>query len=308
MTKENHGDRNAQQGQNGHDNSRPFGHLHGVVIAGTSAFIALLLVSLFWPNLTERTKFFTSNFWNLVIAFTVIAQVKINRQQWQSMVDGLDRTDKMIENMQGQLTSMVHQETAMEGQLTAMREQTKIMDDSLKISQRAYVGVHSIETEWEAKRIAITIENTGRTPAEDVKAIVELRAMIPKQWLQPNEQELSIRKVENDFGHTKLFPGNLKIRIYAYLDGVPFKYYPLFVQGHGVIILRCWITYGDGFGNTQTTESAFSYLKDEHTKDGQWYTFPVRSADEWLKSTSITTHAPTVTITKDDRVGEGNPN
>ena len=244
---------------NNRDSNAMSSELLWVFMGGGIAIVVLLIASVWWPNLSERTKFFTGNFLNLIVALAVIAQGLIYRKQWA------------------------------------------VMERGLRVQARAYVGVHSIETEWNAERIAITIENTGHVPAEDIKATIELRAMIPKQWLQPNEEELSVRQVEHDFGHTKLFPGSLKIRTYAYLDRVPTKYHPLFVQGRGTMIIRCWISYGDGFGKSETTEAAFYYIKDEGTKEGQWYTFPVRSTDEWVKMQTVKTHSPHVAITERDQ-------
>ncbi len=56
-------------------------HLRPLLIAGTLAALFLLLASVFWPNLSERTKFFTGNVLNLVISVAVIAQVVIYRKQ-----------------------------------------------------------------------------------------------------------------------------------------------------------------------------------------------------------------------------------
>src|SRR5688572_24219447 len=119
-------ERKTENRNNGDD--RPFGYLYGVVIAGVWAFIVVLFVSLFWPNLTERTKFFTGNFFNILIAFTVIAQVVINRKQWEAMQD--------------QIEAVKRQEKITRGALRQAEQQTAIAEDALVIQSQSYVGVH----------------------------------------------------------------------------------------------------------------------------------------------------------------------
>jgi hypothetical protein len=60
------------QPQSDHNDSGP-SYLRWVFIGGGIAFVGLLAVSLLWPNLTERTKFFIGTLWVLVTAFAVIA-------------------------------------------------------------------------------------------------------------------------------------------------------------------------------------------------------------------------------------------
>jgi hypothetical protein len=74
---------------NGHRNSEP-SYLRLVFICGGIAVAGLLIASIWWPNLTERTKFFTGNLLNLIIALAVIAQVLIYRKQWNAMAEGLE--------------------------------------------------------------------------------------------------------------------------------------------------------------------------------------------------------------------------
>lgn len=92
MIKENDSDQYPAQSERGHNNGKP-GYLRWVFIVGGIAVGGLLIASICWPNLSERTKFFTGNLLNLVIALAVIAQVLIYRKQWESMRDALRRQE-----------------------------------------------------------------------------------------------------------------------------------------------------------------------------------------------------------------------
>jgi hypothetical protein len=133
MVEKNQTTKNAHDSDSGQGN-RNLGHFRGVLIGGAWAFIGLLLVSLFWPNLSERTKFFTGNLWNLVIAFAVIAQVRINHWQWQ-----------------------------------IMREQKRIAT----IGERAYLGIKNVKIDNPIMNNTIVVHalifNGGRTPALNIQ-------------------------------------------------------------------------------------------------------------------------------------------
>jgi hypothetical protein len=76
---------NAEQSNSSQTNGRPYGDMYWVYIIGAWSLIGLLLVAIFWPNMTERLKFFVATLWVLVTAFAVIAQAVIYRKQWAIM-------------------------------------------------------------------------------------------------------------------------------------------------------------------------------------------------------------------------------
>jgi hypothetical protein len=92
MVEENDTDHNSTDADDGHNNSKS-SYLSWVFIAGGIAVVGLLAASICWPNLTERTKFFTGNLLNLVIALAVIAQVLIYRKQWGAMRESIQRQE-----------------------------------------------------------------------------------------------------------------------------------------------------------------------------------------------------------------------
>jgi hypothetical protein len=93
MAKNNDTDHHGDKTNDGQSNGKP-SHLRWVFIGGGIAIAGLLLASIWWPNLTERTKFFTGNLLNLVIALAVIAQVLIYRKQWEIMQHTVTITER----------------------------------------------------------------------------------------------------------------------------------------------------------------------------------------------------------------------
>jgi hypothetical protein len=141
MSEHDQANNDAAKTGSGDDYRGSLGDLYWVVSSASIAFVLLLLAALFWPNLTERTKFFTTNLFNLMVAFAVIAQVIIYRQQWHVMQEGL--------------------------------KETRI---SREIENAAFVGVkdHLIESpplHIGSNKIDIGLVNSGRTPAFNVTTI-----------------------------------------------------------------------------------------------------------------------------------------
>jgi len=148
MVEENQAANNAND-TNGGQQYRYTGELKNVFIAGAWGLIGLILVAAYWPNLTERMKFFVGTLWVLVTAFAVIAQVVIYRKQWAVMEDGLKRSDASID---------------LSKQSIAFAEQSAIY------AQRAYVvaKIRDIGERDETLQFRLRIENSGNTPANDV--------------------------------------------------------------------------------------------------------------------------------------------
>lgn len=133
---------------NGHRNSEP-SYLRLVFICGGIAVAGLLVASIWWPNLTERTKFFTGNLLNLVIGLAVIAQVLIYRKQRDIMQN---------------------QWIAMRKSIAQAKAQTKILDRSFRASTRAYIFINEATLEdpiasGNYPYPKLVLQNSGKTPA-----------------------------------------------------------------------------------------------------------------------------------------------
>lgn len=146
MVEENSTDHNAKETKDGQSNG-PRGHLRSVFIAGAWAFIGLLLTAIFWPNLTERMKFFTGNLWNVVIAFAVIAQAVIYRKQWKIMGRQWRTANKQAEIAAKQI------------KLIAVSERAELAIKNI-IETRLAVG-HRPE-------VSVLFHNGGKTAARNV--------------------------------------------------------------------------------------------------------------------------------------------
>jgi len=159
MVESNQTSHNADQPNNGQDDSRPYGDMYWVYIIGAWAFIGLLLAAIFWPNMTERLKFFVATLWVLVTAFAVIAQVRINHRQWQIM--------------EGQWRVMGDQLKAMDDQRALVERSIESAEKNSIYAQRAYVvaKIRDIGEKDDTLQFRLRIENSGNTPANDVTVL-----------------------------------------------------------------------------------------------------------------------------------------
>jgi hypothetical protein len=173
-------------------------YLWRIVIYAGVAYLILLGLSLFWPNLAERTKFFTANALTLALLIVAIAQAVIYYSQQQIMqgqlveierqrkilFDSLTETQKLVKHNERLTDASEAQRDAMQGQLGAMNAQAEAMREqvefarkqveAINISERAYLGIENIGlTDLEVgkvPRIVMIMKNAGRTPAKKVKA------------------------------------------------------------------------------------------------------------------------------------------
>jgi hypothetical protein len=193
------------------------------------------------------------------------------------MDESLTKTDSVIEKM--------------EAQSEILRKQAKSMDESVVFGLRAYVGVHSIEMDLAAKRIFIQIENIGKVPASEIKVDVEMDIRIAlactpvgytaSPWSKPDAINLLSIPLRYDYGHAKLFPGNLKIKLIVPLDRwLTDEELFLIQQGHARFIVRGNINFCDGFNMDKNTAFALRY---SHRVDC-WLPHPVLSPEEEEKA------------------------
>jgi hypothetical protein len=197
------------------------------------------------------------------------------RQQWNAMQDGLERTDDVIKEMQGQSIIVAEQ-------VEIMRRQAKSMDESVVFGLRAYVGVHSVGVSfhYSAERVTLKIENIGKVPASKIK--IEVFAEIETQIENSTDASKVFEKTLiayyfADYGGNKLFPGNLPIQIV-----MPFRddfdverHHVLIEEGRERLIVRGNINFFDGFNADKNTLFAFRYVGDDF-----WTPDPVHEGRE----------------------------
>jgi hypothetical protein len=220
MTEESNAAQNTEKTNSGQGDG-PRGYLRGVCIGGAWAFIGLLLTAVFWPNLTERTKFFTGNLLNLVIAFSVIAQVMIYRKQWR-----------------------------------VMERQSKIMDRSLVIGTRAYIAIHSVMFDLKTGFLVIELENIGKVPTKGLSVLIHvLQAMA-----SPPDAPVTVQKLKHDWGEDmELYPGQFRARIYILVENFDKEQGHLILTMKKTLAVGVQAIYGDGFGETRPSNFRFRY-------------------------------------------------
>lgn len=143
---------NAQEKCNGNeiadDKKKVFDPGIQRILWGASGLLIVLLVFTFTQR-TGRVPFFTQNFLSLVVLVVIAIQAYIYRGQWQAMQDSLERTDKVI---------------------TEMEQQRTLAETSAIIAQRAYVvaKVRGIGERDNTLQFRLRIQNGGNTPANNV--------------------------------------------------------------------------------------------------------------------------------------------
>jgi hypothetical protein len=148
----------------------------GGLFAATGVGVALLdWASRAIDDVAAALNFFTQNTFSLLLFLAVIVQAVISNKQWRAMKDSVERTDTIIENMQGQLASMEGQERIMQGQLNVMKEQTALIRRQVElafVSEQACVVLRDWKKpvlEDGVLKVSANFVNRGRTPAWDIK-------------------------------------------------------------------------------------------------------------------------------------------
>ncbi len=162
-----------------------------IVLAGSVFLTALLFVSIFHPNMSERVKFFTVTTLSLFVLVAVAVQAVIYRRQWGvmerqwiAMQRSLTQTDEMIEKMQGQLDVMREQSNASQITAKATEKSVQLAEQHAINTQRAYVlfrGAGITENRWDEIAVLVDIVNSGNTPASNVQifANVDISDHVP---------------------------------------------------------------------------------------------------------------------------------
>lgn len=176
MTEHPDSEHDPAQSNHGHEDSKS-SHLRSVFIWGGIAVAGLLAASIWWPNLTERTKFFTANLLNLVIALAVVAQALIYRRQ--------------RDIMRGQWRVMKGQGKAMQDQLEAMREQYAAEKDFMKLQ------IHNLSDQSDVMEASYELSKQSiRQNEQTVKAMQgQLTAMERQEQAMRDQAKLMDRSL-----------------------------------------------------------------------------------------------------------------
>ena len=183
--------------------------------------IAGLTIASRWLNtqISDRVGFVTGNLLNALIFAAIVAQVLIYRKQrdimegqHQAMLDGLTRTDRVIDKMQNQLDAINRQEGHLltqsiaariqaetaQGQLQIMESQEQAMRDALeetrrtvRYSEAAYIAIKDgLLIQFGPNQITVAklwYTNAGNTPAYNVRLYGHLN--LAERFLVPVEHD-----------------------------------------------------------------------------------------------------------------------
>lgn len=167
-----------------------------------------------------------------------------------------------------------------------IRKQGQQAAEGLKISTRAYVGIHSIETELtrdsqpRPKTLVVRIENIGKIPAEDIKVSSVVSMLTPTGRWAGNPRAFYAETFTDDFKRAKLFPGSLKFEI-----PIPLMLYfsnpelTLIAQQIAIFTTSVKIEYKDGFNASQQSDFFFHYFAGAN----KWIPRAVASPEELQK-------------------------
>jgi hypothetical protein len=252
-----------------------------VAIFSTSAVIGLGgLAWLLWASataeITNPIGFITTGCLSLFLIVVAIAQFGLywsQRDFMNAQWNAMERTLRAIGNQEKHLSSQAKaaeaQATTMGQQLEAMKDQSEKMGLSIVLSNRASVGIHSIEYDRATQVIFVKVENIGLVPAKSIVLFLEVVIRIPANYVSGEKGPTSIRQFlkyrigEKNYGDTHLLRGNLQITRTFNLGGrLREGEADLIHAGRAKMVVHGRVSYGDGFEGQKRQETDFLFFYD----------------------------------------------
>lgn len=150
--------------------------LQRLALIALGGFLVIVGIAVFHPSLNERWKFGTDMTLNLLILFAIAVQAYIYTRQRDVM-------QQQAQHMDGQLTAMLDAADKAKGQLVAMQHQEEV----LFASQRAYITAKVRNTGSGSHQWRLRIENSGNTPANNVRVYYAAEMRDSPPWSQFNK-------------------------------------------------------------------------------------------------------------------------
>lgn len=167
------------------------------------AFLALLFLSIYLPNLTERVKFFTTNLLSLLVLAVIVFQAYVNRRQWEAM--------------EAQAKTSETAAKAAELSAKAAKQSAEIAAQSFAIGERPEVYIKKVEMDdlvvGRPTRMHFTFCNAGRITAH--KLWVEISGS-----LRPADDKSVIWHIKATPDYTESIPPTHERR---FLPSLPIK-------------------------------------------------------------------------------------
>lgn len=108
-----------------------------ITVGGGILVLVILFVSIFWPHLAERTKFFTTNALSALVLVLIAIQSYIYTKQWEAMRGQLEELREQRESFKEQLSVMRNQARAAEEQARVLRSLVHSTDDQLAVMRHS---------------------------------------------------------------------------------------------------------------------------------------------------------------------------
>ena len=158
--------------------------LGGIIIVGI-----IFLVSWLWPNLAERTKFFTQNVLSALTLYAIAIQVYFYTKHWEAMLEQRNAMKGQLAAMNAQVELSRQQGRTQRSQVRQTYKQVDLMRDNLGAMQKQVeiMGI-AVEPRLRVANVRatnfvvgglpifiVTFVNEGATEARNVEIKLELQ-------------------------------------------------------------------------------------------------------------------------------------
>jgi hypothetical protein len=147
------------------------------------------------------------------------------------------------------------------------------MEKSLRVTQQAYLVISDVQSDFDNRRVLITLDNTGHMPADNVSLKVYVHLL---------RTGISTAGEPYEFGtiRTKIFPGTLKTQAIVPLENLTEEDAEHLRAGEINLLLLCQLEYENGFGFTEENEITLTH---QRTPNDHWEILGMRPHGEMRK-------------------------
>jgi len=217
----------------------------------------------FWIMLATGLNAFAALIYGVVSIFQ-LCQMRKTKDQVAKQARIMIRTLRQIKRQANDTHDIANHNKDAVG---AMKDQADKMGQSIIISNRASVGIHSIEYNKETGMVLVNIENIGLVPAKKIAMYLEIVLHIPLTYALLDRDAtgarrfLRFRLFEKDFGSTHLLRGNLQITR-SFLLGTKLRQPEADFIDAGVsnFVVDGYVAYEDGFTGQERQRSDFLFF------------------------------------------------
>ena len=161
-------------------------------------------------------------------------------------------------------------------QVLTAASQWWIMEKTLKITQRAYIGIEKIEAHFGQKGIIVWFQNAGNIPADKIR----LHLTEDRFSESHPEKRIGGNVIDVDLGHNPILKGTSSYPVTIPLANFNPSEISDIISGSEQLLISGGIRYFDGFADQ---EASFSYKYFATPQKEIWIPMPVVTFDEMMK-------------------------